>query len=90
MTIIKCKVFTNSKFEKIEFEETLIIFKFYINVPREKGKANNKLIELISRKLNLKKFELEIFSGFTTTIKLIKIKKELDLNFLKEKLLSNL
>ena len=73
LNILKFKVFTNSSFEKIEWHDDLKFFKIYIHESPEKGKANKKIIEIISKKLKIPKFNIKITSGFTTTIKLIEI-----------------
>jgi uncharacterized protein (TIGR00251 family) len=50
-----------------------IKFKIKITVPPEKGKANQKVIELLSKKFKVSKSAVQIIRGFTIPEKTIKI-----------------
>lgn len=49
--------------------------KVRIKAAPEKGKANKELIKVLAKKYSVKKSEVEIVSGKTDQIKLIKINK---------------
>lgn len=77
MNIIKisCKIYLKNEKNKIELDENGIL-KIYINAIREKGKANKEIIEVISKVFLIKKYNITIVSGFTTTFKIISIQTE--------------
>jgi uncharacterized protein len=45
------------------------MLKIKVAAPPEKGKANKALLEFIAKQLNLKKTNLEITSGHTSSVK---------------------
>lgn len=47
--------------------------KVYLKAPREKGKANEELISLLSKQLALPKTNLGIISGHSSTLKRVKV-----------------
>jgi len=47
--------------------------KIKINAPPVKGKANKALMDFLTEKLGMKKSEIEILSGHTSTTKKIKV-----------------
>ncbi|MFC1810610.1 DUF167 domain-containing protein [Patescibacteria group bacterium] len=49
--------------------------KVRVKAAPEKGKANKEVIKLLSKKYSVRKSEVEIVSGKTDQIKLIKINK---------------
>jgi len=73
MKIIKIKVKPNaSKNEIKKIEEDN--FEIRITTSPEKGKANQKVIELLAEFLDIPKSKLEIISGLTSREKKIVIK----------------
>ena len=71
--IITCKVQLLSQEKTISFDEQKNMFIFKYKAERCNGKANKKLIELISKKLKIPLYHIGIISGFTTTIKRVSI-----------------
>lgn len=72
MMTFKVKVNTKSKkTEVIKLDKNEFIVKF--NAPREKGKANEKLIEILSEYFGISKSQVKIVSGFTSSIKLVDV-----------------
>jgi len=69
---ISVKVITRSKQEKISLEEDGS-YKVWLRVPAEKGKANKKLIELISVFFKAPRGKIQILRGETSSKKIIKI-----------------
>jgi uncharacterized protein (TIGR00251 family) len=49
------------------------VLKVFISAPPEDGKGNKAVIELFAKELGLKKSDIEIVSGQTSRVKLIKI-----------------
>ena len=70
---ITCKIIANSSQEKIIFLEEEKIYKIYMRVPPVDGKANKKLIELLSNYFSVPAYKIRIISGLTTTIKIVSI-----------------
>ncbi len=70
--LFSCKVYLRNCENKISIGENDSL-KVYINAVREKGKANKVLIETIANCFQLKKYQINILSGLTTTNKLIQI-----------------
>lgn len=69
---IKVKVNSRSKkTEVIMLDEHEFIVKF--NAPREKGKANEKLIEILSEYFGISKSQVKIVSGFTSSNKIVNV-----------------
>ncbi|MFH1454270.1 MAG: DUF167 domain-containing protein [Armatimonadota bacterium] len=71
---VTCEVKVNPKSRKNEID--LRDSKFYIKVTSapEKGKANKAVIDLLSKKLDIRKSDLIILKGETVQNKLIGIK----------------
>ncbi|MDP2933431.1 MAG: DUF167 domain-containing protein [bacterium] len=69
---ISVKVITRSKQEKISLEKDGS-YKVWLRVPAEKGKANKKLIELLSDFFKAPRGKIEILRGETSSKKIIKI-----------------
>lgn len=70
---IKIKVFTKSSQNKIG-EKTGEFIKVYVTDAPEKGKANKRLISLISEWLEVPKSKITIISGLHSQKKIIEIK----------------
>ena len=71
--IIRCKVITNSSQSKILWDEERSFFKIHLTSQREKGKANNAIINLISKTFDLPYSKIKIESGCFLEYKLISI-----------------
>ncbi|PAB61413.1 hypothetical protein CCE28_01020 [Anaeromicrobium sediminis] len=73
MVTLKIKV--SPKMSKIEFKKVLEdgTLKLNIRSAPEKGKANKEIIAYLSKILNVSKKDIEIISGETSPLKLIKI-----------------
>ncbi len=75
---LKIKVIPKS--QKTEFQETfedsegILVHKIRIKAVPEKGKANEELIRFLSKELSIPKYNIEIISGATSKIKLIRVK----------------
>jgi len=70
--IIKVKVVPKAKIEKIEKLKD-DYFKVYVKTPPEKGKANQRVLELIADYFKLKKHQLKIVFGKTSSRKIIEL-----------------
>lgn len=66
---------------KVKEDSTLHI---HVNAPPEKGKANGKLIDIISDWLKINKKEIHIVQGITNKTKLLEIPGEFKLQFVKK------
>lgn len=88
MTIIQVKIIPNSCKNCIVGWQGKFL-KIRIKAPPEKGKANNALIEFLSRELSISKKDISILSGHTFCNKLIKIDGK-DLNEIKNSILNKL
>lgn len=73
--ILKVKVITNAQKTEIIWELEDWTIKLKVRVIPEKWKANSEIIEYFSKILNLNKSKIEIISGKTSKIKLLKIEK---------------
>jgi len=71
---IEVKVITGAKKEEIIKEDNLR-YKVKIRVKREKGKANKKLIEYLSKYFNVSKSKIKIIKGEYSNKKIINIDK---------------
>jgi uncharacterized protein (TIGR00251 family) len=69
---ISLKVITRAKKESIE-KLSENSYKIKVSVPPEKGKANKRVIELLSEKLCVKKQDIKIISGETSSKKILEI-----------------
>jgi uncharacterized protein YggU (UPF0235/DUF167 family) len=78
-SIIKVRVTPNAAHNriKIEFEPgtNQRIFKVYVTVTPENGKANEAVINLLAKELNLPKTTLKIKSGHKIKDKIIEINR---------------
>ncbi|MDQ6986158.1 MAG: DUF167 domain-containing protein [Candidatus Dojkabacteria bacterium] len=70
--IIKVKVNSNSKVEKI-IKLSNNYYKASFSETREKGKANKKLVKLLSDYFNISITKIVIKSGFTNSEKIIEL-----------------
>jgi len=68
---IEVKVYPNAKENKVEQERN--IFKIHVNASATNGKANEKMIELLSEFYDVPKSQISIVRGQTSKNKLIKI-----------------
>jgi len=68
---ITIKVKTDAKQDKIEEKEG--IFSVCVKERAEKGKANKKLIEILSKYFNVPKQNIEIITGKTSRNKIVEI-----------------
>ena len=73
--ILKVKVITNAQITEIIWELEDWTIKLKVRAIPEKWKANSEIIEYFSKILNLNKSKIEIISGKTSKIKLLKIEK---------------
>ena len=73
--ILKVKVITNAQKTEISWELEDWTIKLKVRAIPEKWKANSEIIEYFSKILNLNKRKIEIISGKTSKIKLLKIEK---------------
>lgn len=69
---ISVKVKPNSRENSVKVLENGV-FEVKVTVPPEKGKANERVIELISKHLNFPKSKIEIISGLSSKQKVIQI-----------------
>ena len=69
---IKVKVSAGAKTEKIE-EVEYGVFKVRVSEPPEKGKANARVLELVSKYFRVSKTKVFLVSGNTYREKIIKI-----------------
>jgi len=69
---IELKVITKAKKEGIE-KIAENSYKIKVSLPPEKGRANKRVIELISESLGIKKKDIRIVSGETSNRKIIEI-----------------
>lgn len=69
--IIEVKVIPSSSREKIEVRGELVIVR--VSAPPEKGRANERLIEIIAEKLGISKKDIEMLGGEKSRRKLIGI-----------------
>jgi len=69
---IEAKVITRAKKEGIE-KISENSYKIKVALPPEKLKANKRVIELLSEKLDIKKKNIKIVSGETSSKKIIEI-----------------
>ncbi|OGE82759.1 MAG: hypothetical protein A3B10_01895 [Candidatus Doudnabacteria bacterium RIFCSPLOWO2_01_FULL_44_21] len=70
--VIKVKVQTHAKFERIE-EVGLEEYKIWTTAIPEQGKANEAVIELLADYFNTSPSNIRILSGYKSTHKLIEI-----------------
>ena len=72
MLRIKLKVITRAKKEELQklSEDS---YKIKVLSPAEKGKANKRIIELLSKEFGVRKRDIKIVSGETTNRKIIEM-----------------
>ena len=68
---MKVKVISNSSQQKIEERDG--IFRVHLKSPPVKGKANEELIEFLSKHFKVKKNQVLIVKGHTSNIKEVEI-----------------
>lgn len=71
MVVLEVKVYPNSGRQSIELHDNSL--RCYIKSTPEKGKANNEVIKLLAKKLDLPTHSFCIISGMTTRNKLVKM-----------------
>lgn len=71
--IIQVKVNTSAKSPSIRFIQG--VYEVKLKAVREKGKANEKIIETLASYFNISKSQVEILRGKSSTIKTIKIEE---------------
>ena len=69
---IELKVIARAKIEQLE-KISENSYRIKVSSPPEKGKANKRVIELLSEEFNVKKKNIRIVSGDTATRKIIEI-----------------
>ncbi|MCX5693234.1 MAG: DUF167 domain-containing protein [Candidatus Omnitrophica bacterium] len=69
---ISLKVTTRAKKEGIE-KISENSYRIKVSLPPEKGKANKRVIELLSEEFDIKKQNIRIVSGETSSRKIIEI-----------------
>lgn len=84
MKYLRVKVIPQSS--ENEWVETLEdgTLKIRIAAPAEKGKANAELLKFIAKLMKVPKDSVEIVSGKSERLKLIKIKHDIDLSLLEK------
>ncbi|AWB10406.1 MAG TPA: DUF167 domain-containing protein [Thermodesulfobium narugense] len=71
---VELRVTPNAKKEAVEIKDGIIYCK--VSVPPEDGRANKRVIELISEFFDCKRKDVEIFSGKKSKNKILLIKSE--------------
>ncbi|OGQ48342.1 MAG: hypothetical protein A3I09_00780 [Deltaproteobacteria bacterium RIFCSPLOWO2_02_FULL_47_10] len=69
---IELKVITRAKKEIVE-KISENSYKVKVTAPPEKGKANKRVVELLSEEFGIKKQDIRILSGDTSNRKIIEI-----------------
>jgi hypothetical protein len=73
--IINVKVKANAKENKIFFDKKINLWKVYTTITPEKGKANIKVVEIISDYFKIPKSNIELLTGPKNNLKTFKIIK---------------
>lgn len=69
---IEARVITRAKKEGIErISENN--YRIKVSIPPEKGKANKRIVELMAKELGIKKQDIKIVSGGTSSRKILEI-----------------
>ncbi|MBI3589160.1 MAG: DUF167 domain-containing protein [Candidatus Liptonbacteria bacterium] len=68
---IKIRVINNAKKERIIKEGN--IYKVYVSVPPEKGRANQRIIELVADFFKVRKNQVKIKKGLKSKEKIIAV-----------------
>jgi uncharacterized protein (TIGR00251 family) len=71
---IELRVTPNAKKESVEIKDGKIFCK--VGAPPEDGRANKRVLELISKFFGCKKRDIEIFSGEKSRNKILFVKSE--------------
>ena len=74
MQRIELKVITKAKKEGMQ-KISESSYRIKVSVPPEKDKANQRIVELLSKEFGLKRRCIKIVSGHTSSKKIIEIKK---------------
>lgn len=69
---IELKVITRAKKEVVE-KISKDSYKVKVSLPPEKGKANKRVVELLSEEFGVRKQDIKIISGETSSKKVIEI-----------------
>ncbi|PIV39230.1 MAG: hypothetical protein COS29_03725 [Candidatus Omnitrophica bacterium CG02_land_8_20_14_3_00__42_8] len=69
---VEVKVIARAKKEEIE-KVSENNYRIKVSLPPEKGKANKRVIELLSEEFDIKKKDIRIVSGETNSRKIIEI-----------------
>lgn len=69
---ITIKAHSRSKFEKVVEHEG--VYNYYFNVPPSGGRANKKIIKMLSEYFKVSKNNIEIKPGVMNTEKVVEIK----------------
>lgn len=72
MQTINLKVITRAKKEEVQklSEDT---YRIKVSSPPEKGKANKRIIELLSKEFGVKKQDIKIVSGESSNRKIVEM-----------------
>ena len=73
---INCHIIVHAKENKVEKQQDLFngnSFKVYVTAPPEKGKANKKMIELLSEYFKVPKSQIRILKGEISRNKIVDI-----------------
>ncbi len=73
---LNVKVIPNSSRSKVEKGDKKDFFKIYLKSAPKKGKANEELIQLLSKYFNVKKGNVRIVKGKTSKLKEIEINEK--------------
>ncbi|MBU4311316.1 MAG: DUF167 domain-containing protein [Candidatus Omnitrophica bacterium] len=75
MRRIELKVIARAKKEEV-LKLSEDSYKIKVSSPPEKGKANKRIIELLSEELGVKKQDVRIVAGETSNKKIVEIRSE--------------
>ncbi|MCL5093564.1 MAG: DUF167 domain-containing protein [Patescibacteria group bacterium] len=73
---INVKVFTKSSRNKVEYDKEKDFYKIKVTVVPEKGKANEKVIELLADYFRVSKSQIYIIKGKNSSNKIVVIAGE--------------
>ena len=73
MQRIELKVITKAKKEGVQ-KISEGSYRIKVSAPPEKGKANQRIVELLSREFGVKRRCIKIVSGYTSSKKIIEIR----------------
>lgn len=72
---IKVKVIARSSENRVEYDEVNDLYRVKVTVVPEKGKANEKVRELLARHFDMNKNSVHLSSGKTNNLKIFEIGK---------------